>query len=163
VDRRRSEVEFVSARLWGLRKVRGEFSLHGGVVDLRRGAEPEIDVRIAAASVSTHDQKRDKLLRSAAFLDAAASPEIRFLGTAVSARSATELQLSGELRLAGRAARVHASVFVVQQDHDLDVVFRTALGYRDLGLGTGGLDRRASRLTVTVRARMVQQRAAGER
>jgi polyisoprenoid-binding protein YceI len=159
LDRRRAKVEFVVTRLWGLRKVRGEFSLHGGVVDLRRSsAEPEIDIRIAATSVLTHDPERDELLRSAAFLDASAHPEIRFLAAAVSARSGTELQLSGELRLAGRVVPVQASAGVVRVDDDLDVVVRTTLGYGQLGLGPARLDRGSSRLTVIARARMLRQR-----
>jgi len=162
LDCRRSTVEFVATQLWGVRRIRGEFSLLGGVIDLRLGCEPEINVTIAAASVFTRDRKRDERLRSAAFLDTAAYPEIRCLATTVSARSGTELWLSGELTLAGRTTPVRASAIIVRVDNELDVVVRKDLGFGQLGLRPGRLYRRTSRLTVTVRARMVEQGRAAE-
>jgi polyisoprenoid-binding protein YceI len=151
LDPRRTSVEFIVSHIWGLKKMRGRFSASGGVLDLRIGFEREVKLTIDARSVYTGDRKRDHRLRSADFLNADACPEMQFVATTVTPRSGIELEISGDLRIAGRTVPVESTVTVVRVDNDLDVVVQAELEAREVGGRT--LTRR--RIRTTVRARMI--------
>jgi len=95
-----------------LTTVRGGFSGTSGVIDFDP-AKPEagrVELRIAAASVNTGDQKRDGHLRSADFLDADNHPEIVFVSTKVTPKGKDELVVDGDLTIRGTTKPVSVNV-----------------------------------------------------
>ncbi|MHB8631219.1 MAG: YceI family protein [Candidatus Limnocylindria bacterium] len=95
-----------------LTTVRGGFSGTSGVIDFDP-AKPEagrVELRIAAASVNTGDQKRDGHLRSADFLDAENHPEIVFVSTKVTPKGKDELVVDGDLTIRGTSKPVSVNV-----------------------------------------------------
>lgn len=100
IDVSHSSVNFKVKHL-GLAKTRGRFTGFEGTVEI--GEDPKdttVDVSIDAASVDTHDGKRDEHLRSADFFDVAAHPNLTFRSTRVEGRD-DEWTLEGELTVAG--------------------------------------------------------------
>lgn len=100
IDVSHSSVNFKVKHL-GLAKTRGRFTGFEGTVEI--GEDPKdttVDVSIDAASVDTHDGKRDEHLRSADFFDVAAHPNLTFRSTRVEGRD-DEWTLQGELTVAG--------------------------------------------------------------
>jgi polyisoprenoid-binding protein YceI len=77
-------------------RIRGTFTL-----DPKEPAAGTIAVEIEAASVSTHDQKRDDHLRSPDFFDAKQYPKIAFTSTKIAA-DGDALAVTGELELLGK-------------------------------------------------------------
>jgi len=159
LDPRRTRVEFVFTRLWGLRKMSGLFSAVSGILDIRRGVEREVGITIDASSVYTRDRKRDQLLRSADFLNADACPQIQFVAGAVTPISGIDLDVAGNLLIAGRTVPVESTLNVVRADNDLNVVVEAELEDRKLGMRRGSLAAPGRRICITIRARMVAEAA----
>lgn len=99
IDPAHSGVEFVVTHLM-ISKVRGRFGDVAGTVVTDGTVEgSKIDVEIAAASISTHDDKRDAHLRSADFFDVEKYPKIRFVSTAIKSRGDTEFRITGDVTI----------------------------------------------------------------
>jgi polyisoprenoid-binding protein YceI len=102
IDPSHSSLQF-AVRHMVISKVRGQFSRWEGALDLDP-ASPEggkVSVKIDAASINTHEPKRDEHLRSADFFDVEKFPEILFASTRVEKLSKNRFQLTGELTLHG--------------------------------------------------------------
>jgi polyisoprenoid-binding protein YceI len=100
IDVSHSSVNFKVKHL-GLAKTRGRFAGFEGTVEI--GDDPRqthVEVSIDAASVDTHDPKRDEHLRSPDFFDVASHPKLTFRSTKVDGRD-DEWTLDGELTVAG--------------------------------------------------------------
>ena len=100
IDVSHSSVNFKVKHL-GLAKTRGRFTEFEGTVQI--GEDPKdttVEVTIDAASVDTHDAKRDEHLRSPDFFDVASHPKLAFHSTKVDGRD-DEWTLEGELTVAG--------------------------------------------------------------
>lgn len=100
VDTGHSSVNFKVKHL-GLAKTRGRFAAFEGTVEV--GIDPadtRVDVTIDAASVETHEPKRDEHLRGADFFDVASHPHITFRSTGVRG-AGSEWVLDGDLTVAG--------------------------------------------------------------
>jgi polyisoprenoid-binding protein YceI len=100
IDVSHSSVNFKVKHL-GLAKTRGRFTDFEGTVQI--GEDPRdttVEVSIAAASVDTHDSKRDEHLRGADFFDVETHPKLAFRSTKVDGRD-DEWSLEGELTVAG--------------------------------------------------------------
>src|ERR687887_2764573 len=84
IDPAHSLVEF-SVRHMMVASVKGRFTDVSGTIqfDPTNLADAQVDVEIAAASITTNDEKRDGHLRSPDFLDAQAFPTLRFVSTRV--------------------------------------------------------------------------------
>jgi len=84
-------------------KVHGKLSKWSGTLQVDE-ADPKksrVDVEIDAASIDTHDAKRDEHLKSADFLDVAKHPKITFRSTAVEPKGKDRLQVTGDLTVRG--------------------------------------------------------------
>jgi polyisoprenoid-binding protein YceI len=79
IDPSHSQIQF-SVRHMMIARVRGWFEKFDGSVDLNEEnpAESTVEIRIEAASLNTHDSRRDAHLRSADFFAADEYPNIAF-------------------------------------------------------------------------------------
>jgi polyisoprenoid-binding protein YceI len=84
-------------------KVRGSFTRWSGtlVFDEARPEAAQLSVEIDAASVDTHEAKRDEHLRSPDFLDVAAYPKLTYHSTRVEPAGDRRYQVHGTLTLHG--------------------------------------------------------------
>ena len=99
IDPVHSGVEFVVTHLM-ISKVRGRFSkLSGTVVTDGTPENSKIDVEIATASISTHDDGRDTHLRSADFFDVEKYPSIFFVSTEIKSLDAERFRVTGDLTI----------------------------------------------------------------
>jgi len=100
IDASHSSVNFKVKHL-GLAKTRGRFASFDGTVEI--GEDPaasRVAVAIDAASVETHDPKRDEHLRSADFFDVEHHPHLTFRSTGVRG-AGSDWVLDGDLTVAG--------------------------------------------------------------
>lgn len=92
--------------------VRGAFDQVEGVVDFNE-AEPArstVDVKIAAASLNTRDEKRDGHLKSPDFLDIATHPHITFKNKRAQKTGENTGKLVGDLTIRGVTKEVTLEV-----------------------------------------------------
>jgi polyisoprenoid-binding protein YceI len=92
--------------------VRGQFDgLSGSLqLDANRIEDSNVQITIDAASISTHDEKRDGHLKSADFFDVEQYPEITFRSTKFEKKSEDELLVKGDLTIHGITREVILSV-----------------------------------------------------
>jgi polyisoprenoid-binding protein YceI len=111
LDPMHTQVEF-SAKHLGMMTVRGNFA------DLSATGEifpddPErsnVQVTIKTASIRTHNDQRDKDLRSSNFLEAEKYPTITFKSTRIKAESADKGTMTGDLTIKGNTHPVTLKV-----------------------------------------------------
>ena len=100
IDVSHSSVNFKVKHL-GLAKTRGRFTEFEGTVEIGEDPrETSVSVTIDAASVDTHDEKRDGHLRSPDFFDVEHHPKLSFRSSRVDGRD-DQWTLEGELTVAG--------------------------------------------------------------
>ena len=99
VDASHSNVEFAVKHMM-ITTVKGRFGDVKGTVTIPDAGEPAVDVTIAAASIDTRVEARDKHLRSADFFDVETYPELRFVSTKVQ-RTDDGYKLTGDLTIRG--------------------------------------------------------------
>lgn len=112
IDPAHSEIGFKVKHLM-ITTVKGSFTEYSADIQSDREdfSKPYINVKIKAASVTTHDQQRDGHLRSADFFDVENHPEIIFEGT--SFKNLDEdgnYELKGDLAIRGIKKRVSLKV-----------------------------------------------------
>src|SRR5581483_5356034 len=102
IDTAHSSVGF-SVRHLLVSKVRGAFTKWSGSLSFDESAphESRVEVTIDAASVDTHEPKRDEHLRSGDFLDVARFPALTFKSTRVEAAGKGRFRVTGDLTLQG--------------------------------------------------------------
>ena len=102
IDTTHSSVGF-SVRHLLVSKVRGAFTKWSGslLFDENAPGESRVEVTIDAASVDTHEPKRDEHLRSGDFLDVARFPELTFKSTRVESAGKGRFRVTGDLTLHG--------------------------------------------------------------
>ena len=100
IDSSHSRVAF-SVRHMMISNVHGQFQNVNGTVefDEARPTRSTVDVQIEAASIDTHDEKRDGHLRSADFFDAARFPYLAFKSRRVEVLDDSHGKLYGELTI----------------------------------------------------------------
>jgi polyisoprenoid-binding protein YceI len=84
-------------------RVQGEFKEFSGTItyDPADAAAGSVEVVIAAASIDTKNDNRDKDLRSAKFFDVETYPDITFKSTKVEKTEDGDLKVSGDLTMHG--------------------------------------------------------------
>lgn len=110
-DKAHSHVAF-TVRHMVFAKVRGEFTSWDGTVtiDDKNPAQSKISVTIDAASIDTHEEKRDGHLKSADFLDVENHKSITFVSTGVASAGSGKLKLTGDLTIRGTTGPVTLDV-----------------------------------------------------
>lgn len=99
IDPGHSSVSFVARHLM-ISRVRGAFERFNGVITIGRVAEDSgVQATIEAASITTHDDKRDAHLRSPDFLDVERFPTLKFHSTKAERTGETSLVVAGELTI----------------------------------------------------------------
>ncbi len=100
LDTYHTQVEF-SARHLGMMKVRGHFAEVSATADIDPD-HPEtssVEVTIQSGSVRTHNEARDKDIRSSSFLEVDKYPTITFKSTGVTALGGDHYKLTGDLTI----------------------------------------------------------------
>jgi polyisoprenoid-binding protein YceI len=111
IDTTHSSITF-SIRHLVIAKVRGHFKTFTGTVvlddaDLRRSS---VNVDIDAASIDTHEPKRDEHLRSADFFDVAQFPRLTFASKRVEVEGTQVVRVVGDLSIHGVTREVTLAV-----------------------------------------------------
>jgi polyisoprenoid-binding protein YceI len=117
IDADSSELGFSARGMFGLVPVHGHFGEFTGALTVD-AAGPRGELRIQAASVDTHNKKRDEHLRSADFFDVEAHPTVTFELTAAKPSPGGALGVSGVLRIRENALAVATPVTVVVDGSD---------------------------------------------
>jgi len=101
-----------SVRHMMIANVYGQFDKVSGIVnyDEANPTKSTVDVKIEAASIQTHDEKRDAHLRSADFLDVAQHPDLIFKSQRVELISDTTGRVYGDLTIRGVSKPVTLNV-----------------------------------------------------
>jgi polyisoprenoid-binding protein YceI len=136
IDATHSTVEFAVKKLFFF-KVKGSFTkIEGNIVldptDVHRSST---EVVLQSASIETGNQRRDKQLRSAAFLDADRYPEIRFQSTKVERGTDRDtLRVTGSLTVKDTSREIVLDVSEIDQSRSPNgqyVVYYSALAVID--------------------------------
>lgn len=126
-----STIALTTRHLFGLGRVRGSFAVTGGRVtvdDGRAGADEVgagVAVTVAAGSVDTGNARRDKAVRSPAFLNSGEHPEISFRSTGVGREDGAWL-VRGEVKARGTTAPVDLRVAELRETAEGLIVRATA-------------------------------------
>jgi polyisoprenoid-binding protein YceI len=107
IDPVHSAVQF-SVRHMMVSTVSGRFEKVSGAVtiDDQDATRSTIEVTIDAASINTHESKRDAHLRSADFFDVATYPTITFKSTKIEKAGGGKLKATGDLTMRGVTKKV---------------------------------------------------------
>src|SRR4051812_49271031 len=102
VDTSHSGIHF-TVRHMVIAKVRGAFARFGGTIefDEQNPSASKVVVNVEAASIDTHEPKRDAHLRSPDFFDVEKFPAITFESTTVERKKGDEYQVRGNLTIHG--------------------------------------------------------------
>src|SRR5579862_1759303 len=97
-----TQVEF-SAKHLGMMTVRGHFGEveAGGNIDPAHPEKSEVEATIKTLSIRTHNEQRDKDLRSSNFLEADKYPTITFKSTNLKLDGDDRATLTGDLTIKG--------------------------------------------------------------
>jgi len=141
LDPYHTQVEFAAKHL-GMMTVRGHFAEITSVADI----DPDhldassVEVTIQAASIRTHNETRDKDLRSSNFLDADKFPTITFKSTSVVPAGTDRYTLTGDLNIKGTSRSVVLQVLRYGEFNDPTMGHRIAfnatsqINRKDFGL-----------------------------
>jgi len=99
-DPMHTQVEF-SAKHLGMMTVRGHFNevVAEGKIDLEQPEKSEIEATINTASIRTHNDQRDKDLRSSNFLEIDKYPTMTFKSTKIEHVQGDRYRVTGELTI----------------------------------------------------------------
>jgi len=145
LDPERSSIEFQVPAVWGLSTVKGSFSRFHGQLE---GSGVELTVE--AESIDTANERRDKHLRSADFLDAARHPYIRFAGVMDGDR------IQGQLRARGVSLPLDAEAKVRRDGDELEFEVEAVADQRRLGMTWNRLGLVGAPTKMIVTGRLVQ-------
>jgi polyisoprenoid-binding protein YceI len=141
IDPTHSGVHF-TVRHMVISKVRGAFAHWQGVVDFdeQNPAASKVSVRIEAASIDTHEPKRDAHLRSADFFDVEQHPALTFESTKVEQLADQQYRVTGNLTIRGVTRSVVLETEYLGGGKDpwgnqrIGFAARTSINRKDFGL-----------------------------
>ena len=127
-DPMHTQVEF-SAKHLGMMTVRGHFNevTASGTIDPEHPEKSEIEATINTASIRTHNDQRDKDLRSSNFLEIDKYPTMTFKSTKVEHVEGDRYKVTGDLTIKGNTKRV--TLKVVRYGEFNDPMMGHRIGY----------------------------------
>jgi polyisoprenoid-binding protein YceI len=140
-DPMHTQVEF-SAKHFGMMTVRGNFSDVTATGDIYPD-QPErsrVEVTIRTASIRTHNEQRDKDLRSSYFLEAEKYPTITFKSTKIEKKGEDRGTMTGDLTIKGTTKPVTLNVVKYgefndpQMGHRIGYAAETKVNRKDFGM-----------------------------
>jgi polyisoprenoid-binding protein YceI len=141
LDPLHTQVEF-SAKHFGMMTVRGNFadvSVTGDVYP-EQPERSQIEVTIRTASIRTHNEQRDKDLRSSYFLEAEKYPTITFKSTKIEKKAEDRGTMTGDLTIKGTTKPVTLNVVKYgefsdpQMGHRIGYAAETKINRKDFGM-----------------------------
>lgn len=81
LDQAASTISFTTTHMFGLGKVHGTFALRDCRIEVAGPQDAAVRATVDAASIDTGSSARDKMVRSATYLDAERYPEFSFSST----------------------------------------------------------------------------------
>lgn len=123
-----TQVEF-SAKHLGMMTVRGNFSdvAATGDIDVEHPERSKIEATINVVSIRSHNEQRDKDLRSSNFLEADKYPTITFKSTKIEPAGSDKFTLTGDLTIKGNTKPVTLKVVKYGEFNDPNMGHR--IGY----------------------------------
>ena len=105
-----TQVEF-SAKHLGMMTVRGHFAevTAGGTVDPEHPESTQVEATINTSSIRTHNEQRDKDLRSSNFLEVDKYPTMTFKSTRIEHLGGDKYRVTGDLTIKGTTRPVTLS------------------------------------------------------
>lgn len=102
IDPAHTRADFVAKHMM-ISNVHGQFNNVTGTVDFneKEPAKSSVDVKIEAASIFTHEEKRDAHLKSADFLEVDKFPYLTFKSTKVQPTGDNTGKITGDLTIRG--------------------------------------------------------------
>ncbi len=136
-----TQVEFAAKHL-GMMTVRGHFTEISatGTIDPDKPEASSVEVTIQAASVRTHNERRDNDLRSSNFLEVDKYPTITFKSTRVEQTGQDRYALTGDLTIKGNTRPVTLAVVKYGEfndpmmGHRIGYSAETQINRKDFGL-----------------------------
>ncbi len=136
-----TQVEF-SAKHLGMMTVRGHFAevTAGGNIDPQHPEKSEVEATINTLSIRTHNEQRDKDLRSSNFLEADKYPTITFKSTKLELAGPDRATLTGDLTIKGTTKPVKLNVVKYGEFNDPNMGHRigyaaeTQINRKDFGM-----------------------------
>jgi polyisoprenoid-binding protein YceI len=114
LDPDRTTIRFRTRHMFGLGVVRGEFALRGGHVDVADSiSDTGVTAVVVAESFDTGHPTRDRMVRSATYLDVKRFPDLRFVSDTVEAGADCWIVV-GTLYAHGVAAPLRITVSAVE-------------------------------------------------
>jgi polyisoprenoid-binding protein YceI len=153
-DLARSSVEFTVRNAWGLASVSGRFQRFSGWYVEKLGV-PTLQLSVETASVDTGNEKRDKHLRSEAFLGATEHPRMHFTSTRIVDEGDGKLLVSGELEVAGTPVPLVFEAWKRTFGDELEIEASTFVDQRDFGMSSGPLWSIRPPTQIHVKARLI--------
>ncbi len=127
-DPMHTQVEF-SAKHLGMMTVRGHFAevTAGGTIDPDHPERNSVEATINASSIRTHNEQRDKDLRSSTFLEIDKYPTIKFRSTRVEHAGGDRYRVTGDLTI--KAITKPVTLDVVKYGEFNDPAMGHRIGY----------------------------------
>ena len=152
LDPSRSTVGLKSASMWGLAPVKGVFRQLSGEGAVGADGKVSGTIRVAAASIDTKINRRDKHLRSKDFFDVANYPDIIFTADSA-APSGDAVTVTGTLAVRDRSRPVSFPVTVsVPGSGEVWLDAELPINRADFGLTWSQLGMASMNNTITVHA-----------
>ncbi len=151
LDPDRSSIRLKSRSL-GVVSVNGVFRRVSGNGTVRPDGKVSGTLTVAAASIDTHNDKRDKHLRSADFFDSDNDPDITFCADGIRA-SGQGVAVTGALNVRGRTRPLSFDAAAsVQGDGEISLDAKVIINRADFGLTWNQLGLISMNNTLTVHA-----------
>jgi polyisoprenoid-binding protein YceI len=140
-DPMHTQVEF-SAKHLGMMTVRGHFAevIAGGTIDPGHPERTEVEATINTSSIRTHNEQRDKDLRSSTFLEVDKYPTMTFKSTRIEHVGGDRYRVTGDLTIKGttRPVTLNAVKYGEFSDpnmgHRIGYAAETRINRKDFGM-----------------------------
>ncbi|HKC76091.1 MAG TPA: YceI family protein [Chloroflexota bacterium] len=157
LDPAQSHFEYGVKHFWGLMTVRGHFTQVEGQAEVDDAGAVAATVRIAAASLDSKQQQRDKHLRSADFFHVDRHPTVTFATRKVTALGADRVRVEGDLTAAGHTLPLTFEARLTQAGDQIGVDAEVTVDRTAFGMTWSPLGMASSRALLVVHAQFTHK------